>query len=1240
MENERFEIVGIGASAGGFEALQLFIKNLELKQDIAYIIAQHLDPKQPTMLVELLAKSTKIPITKVIDGEIPQKNHIYICPQNKNITLVDFRFRLTAPEVRIMPKPSVNIFFSSLAKDLENLAVGVILSGTGSDGAEGIKAIKNAGGITIAQEEKSAKYPSMPKSSIETGYVDAVLTPEQMAIEIPKIIKSPRILEEISDVPKNLDRIYDLLLMKVKIDFSDYKLSTIQRRIERRMSVTQTESLEEYVTVLEKSKKEIHLLHKDLLVIVTSFFRNKEAFEALEKVIANKLNTYSDTIRVWISGCATGEEAYTIAMLLHKLLKQKGIEKKIQIFATDISDEAIIKARAGTFIKEEIENIDNYYIKNYFVKKDEYYEISKQIRDMIIFSTHDIVKDPAFLKIDLISCRNLLIYFNNSLQKRIFSIFHHSLNSNGVLFLGKSESTSNLLHYFKNIDSKWKIFSKENTLSSPNITNMTYYPKRYPRNYLQKPMKEPINKNDKKSMIFDAINLSITKAFANDFLIVDRNNQIVFTNGEINKYIKIPVGNFNNDVFSFINDDIRIDLRAILSKAKRELVSSNQRVRTTLNGSSTLQYINILAFSLEENEVLDDAICIMFIESSDKIDTQNITVNKNSEHALYEMENELLLMKERLQTTNEELETTNEELQSTNEELQSSNEELQSTNEELQTSNEELQSSNEELTTVNDELEVRSLELRVSNTDLENTFNTLHFGVVILDKKLKIRKYTDDINKIFDIRISDIGETINSVQFYGKKENLKMLLLACLTEKKVYNFELICRNEIYNAVFEPYLNEQNNVDGLILSFYNISKLKENEQKLLKTTLELERHKHNLEEIVDIRTKKLEKSHSDIENLLNSVNNIIVVSKNGQELINANQKFYDFFKEYQSLDEFNERHDCICEFFEICDESDDFIYSEKVMKNNLNWVDFILSSKNKMFKAKIIKEEKTFIFDLKVTLMPDNDNLNYIIAMNDITLLHEYQTSLKLKVEAETKSRLEQEKFLIQQSKLASMGEMIGNIAHQWRQPLNSLSALNIGLSLKHQKGRIPFEEMTLFEKKSSIIIQRMSKTIDDFRNFFAPNKVSETFMLKEVIEEATQFIQPSYNINHIKLINHGSSNIKIKNHKNELIQVLLNLFNNAKDAIVEFNPNHGLVIINIIELEKHVQITVEDNGGGIKQEVIDRVFEPYFSTKFKDEGTGIGLYMSKMIIEESMQGELKLENCKEGVLATITLQNI
>ncbi|MBN2824902.1 MAG: PAS domain S-box protein, partial [Campylobacterales bacterium] len=852
---EKTKVVGIGASAGGFEAIQKLLSNLEPNSDLAFIIAQHLDPSQSTMLVNLLSKSTDIPIKEAEDGEYIEPNRIYICPPNKNITVLKNTIVLTPPTSKIFPKPSIDTFFSSLAKDKEENAIGIILSGSGSDGAVGIKAIKNAGGITIVQDEKSAKYASMPRASIETGSVDAVLTPAIIGKEIQSIISAPNIFFVNENAPRQLDAIYDILIERLGTDFTDYKINTIQRRIHRRMAVNKIDNLDEYVEYLKNSNKEAKLLYKDLLVIVTSFFRDEEAFDALKRVISQIVGSKSrgESIRIWVPGCATGEEVFSIAMLLHQeLVAQEKISIiKVQIFATDISAEAVSQARSAKYFKEEIINIPQHIIDNYLIAKDDYYEVAKNIRDMVVFSQHDLIKDPPFINLDLLSCRNLLIYFNSTLQKRLFAIFHHSLRHKGYLFLGKSESTSGLTNIFATVDSKCKIFQREETLNPPALEYLQYYPKRYPTSVkITEPKLKPIL--DKDEIMSNAISSSIAHFFAKNYLIVDKENAIIYTSGNIKHYFDIPIGKMTNDILAFATEEIRIDLRAAIYKTRREQKATTQKIRS-LQEANQKYYLTVLP--MPNTDYFNDALLIMFSQ----VENDNSVMLKTSlsDEDKYEIEHELMVTKERLQTTIEELETSNEELQSTNEELQSANEELRSTNEELETSNEELQSSNEELSTVNDELEIKSHDLRELNNDLNNAFKTIEYGVMFVDKALRIRRYTPFMKNIFSLREGDIGNLVTSIECKIDFPELRRHLETVMTQNKSQNFEIQERNLRYFCKIEPFYNEHKRVDGASIIFQDTTEIHQKE-------LELNRYKNELEVLVDEQIREIKNYNFELD----------------------------------------------------------------------------------------------------------------------------------------------------------------------------------------------------------------------------------------------------------------------------------------------------------------------------------------------------------------------------------------
>jgi two-component system CheB/CheR fusion protein len=1230
-KDNSFTIVGIGASAGGYEALHEFVENLDSTTNVAYVITQHLDPSQPTMLLELLSKFSILPMSMIENNMILYPKHIYICPPNNNLTIIEGKCRLTSPEQRAFPKPSINIFFTSLAKAVEEKAVGIIFSGTGSDGADGIKAIKNAGGIAIAQDERTAKYASMPRAAIDTGCVDVVLSPEDIAKELSQIIKAPNILNETHIISQGIDRIFDILVEKYQVDFTDYKLGTIQRRLERRMVVNKVTTIEDYLKILSNSDHEVELLYKDLLVIVTSFFRNSYAFEDLEKLLGKLVyNSQDNDIRVWIPGCATGEEAYSIAMILREEVRKQNKRKRIQIFATDISDDAISKARNAIFTKEELEHIKHEYISSYFITSGDYFEIKKDLRDSVIFSKHDIIKDPAFLKLDLISCRNLLIYFNNSLQKRIMSIFHNSLKSNGLLFLGKSESITNLSDLFITINSRSKIFKKDSTAKNPTLDSLTYYPKRYINriNTIDTSINNPIVKLkqntqiNKETILIDSITQSLKNSLIDDYIIIDRNNSISHTHGKkIGNYITFPKGSLSNDIFAWIDENFRLDLRVLISKARKQAVSFNQKVKFKDKNTDLIKFINVIALPLEDNNILTSAIAIVFIESSDKIDISNIQDNDSS--YAKELETELLLTKEQLQTTIEELETSNEELQSTNEELQSTNEELQSTNEELETSNEELQSTNEELTTVNDELEIKSHDLKATNDDLNNVFNTMEYGVIFLDKDLKIKRYTTFIEKIFKISRAEIGSIITSVPCNIDFPNLREDIENVIKSGKVKDIEFNNKGIRYFCQLKPYINEYNYVSGVTLVF-------QDKTEIYKSEDELKRYKNELEALVEEKSKEVMTSDAQLEILFKNVGvGILLIDEKGN-IKKVNQAVCDILG-----------------------------YKEDILlQSNMSMFTDDVSYKEGLKNLSIIQRENVKFIGNGDTKIWINSSISkyidettketfYIKTIEDITekreqenKLQELNKNLEQEVEKKLNEVREKEQLLIQQSKLASMGEMIGSIAHQWRQPLNSLSIQKEYILDCYFEGDLTDEDMEKYDHNVDDLLQYMSKTIDDFRNFFRPSKEKEDFNLVESIKNILNILEAQLKQHMITLNinNHTEENLSYFGYPNEFKQVIINIVNNAKDAIINKKLKDGQIDVNINSDENHITIEISDNAGGVPQDIINRIFEPYFTTKFESQGTGLGLYMSKTIIEKNMNGKMSVNNNDKGAVFVIKLK--
>ena len=744
-------IIGIGASAGGLEALQAFVKHVPVNTNFAYIVAQHLSPTYKSLMVDLLSKDSPIKIKEAKNGEVIEANIMYICPPNKNILIEGEQIVLVEPkQLTYGPKPSINILFESIAANKEDKAIGIILSGTGSDGSRGIRAIKAEGGFTIAQQPQSSKYDGMPNSAINTGNVDLILDVEVMAKEIIDILAYPN-----RDKPANImneeTQVYRNILAKLhrnkNIDFSLYKSSTVNRRIQRRMAALKITNLSSYSEHITNNPDEIEALFNDILIGVTSFFRDKEAFlelhNQLEKLIKRKDNK---NIRIWTPGCSTGEEAYTLAIILSEILGQDFDDYKIQLFATDIDEISTSFARMGRYPESALLDIDKKYVKKYFIIKNDEYEVIKPIRDMCIFSKHDITNDPAFMRLDLIVCRNLLIYFTAELQQRLFPMFHYSLNDKALLFLGKSESIGTFNNQFKIIDKKWKLY--EAVYQGQKVAPMM--PKAYKASTTYKRYELARESNESIPTVSEMIVDHIQRYIMPMCIVINDVFDIIFIKGK-NPYLVHPEGEMTQNVFKNINNDLSVELRSGLHLCKKDTnIVKTQFSKVELNKHN--KFVRMVIIPLD-NSLTNDLFLICFqeeekenLKSYDIIDT----MSTNSEE-VERLNLELTRTREHLQTVVEELETSNEEMQSLNEELQSSNEELQSSNEELETTNEELQSTNEELQTAYTEMramyEERDTDAQVMSlvkTDVENT--NFRLETVLASTKIGIFEY-DVINK-------------------------------------------------------------------------------------------------------------------------------------------------------------------------------------------------------------------------------------------------------------------------------------------------------------------------------------------------------------------------------------------------------------------------------------------------------------------------------------------------------------
>lgn len=820
---KEFLVVGLGASARGLEALISFFKNLPLNTNFAFVIIQHLSPDYKSLMDEILARETQVPIQIIENGMNLEPNNIYLIPPRKNVSLFNNKLLL---EDQIMIN-GVNLpidnFFKSLAKDKGKNAVGIILSGTGSDGTLGVRAIKEFGGLVVVQEPKTAKFDSMPINAISTGLVDFILPPEKMPEEIINYIRHPFIKKtDLGDsVPlENLDT-FSKILMTIRdfssIDFSLYKENTIIRRLERRISINRLKDLEEYLALLLSSVKEKETLYRELLIGVTQFFRDPDAFKSLKYKAFPKLPT-TGTIRVWTLGCSTGEEVYSLAIMLKEYFESIEKEVEIKIFSTDVDEDALEKASIGFYSESVISDIEPFLVQKYFNKAEYGYRLKDNIRKMVIFAKHNVLRDPPFSKIDLILCRNLFIYFKPEIQKKVLYRLYYSLNPDGMLFMGSSETLGELSEAFEKIDAKWKIYKKlvEHKPKSINDSNI-----------ILMPIQKSFN-SDNKNLKAEKLTQSIVSEFLPPSVILDANDNIIQVINDINRFLKIQPGFFSHNIFNNLSNELGLFVGAILKKLKK-------------NEEKTI--IEIFEGSKEyENETINVEGRLLNLEKEtyyilsfkiNKIETSKQRKKKKNSVLDTNLDNnfKLLGLEKELQTTKENLQATVEELETSNEELQSSNEELIASNEELQSSNEELQSVNEELYTVNTEYQSKIQELIQLNNDINNLLKNTEIGAIYIDNNLKIRKITPFVSKITNIIQSDVGRSIDHIAVMKSYESMLSDIYKVLENLQPINKEILNKDgKIYFTSIRPYRSENNSVEGILVTFMDITSRKNEAEK--------------------------------------------------------------------------------------------------------------------------------------------------------------------------------------------------------------------------------------------------------------------------------------------------------------------------------------------------------------------------------------------------------------------------
>jgi two-component system CheB/CheR fusion protein len=837
-----FRIIAVGASAGGLEALKAFFRNIDQDDNNSYIVIQHLSPDYKSMMGELLAKSTSLIIEQIKDNSEILPGRIYLIPPVNNLVIQNGMLHLLdKPKDQKLNLP-IDLFLQSLAEYKKEHAIAVILSGTGSDGSRGIRAIKDKEGMVMVQDPNEAKFDGMPKSAIHTGLVDYIVSVEEMGAELKNFINAPVVLHftegDIEYDEDTLSKILHLVNEKTGLDFREYKHSTLARRVARRVSVCKCRSLKEYLFLLQNSEEEIPILYREFLIGVTKFFRDSRVWDILKdevipELIENKKN--GEILKIWDVACSTGEEAYSLGMLINEELERQNKKLEVKIFATDISQKHLDIGSQGVYSESIVADVALHLLQKYFISKSKGYQVVEKIRRMVIFSKHNVLKNPPFSNMEMVLCRNLLIYFQPPIQKKALNVLHYGLKENGILVLGTSESVQTHREYFEDVNRKWKIYRNVNPRKLLNSENLHSSSNRLLENVPSRRKREvKASVGNSKQKFGAELSEAVLEQFGGACVFVDSEYNILLAIGNFRQYASLPVTGFSINLTDMLDPDLKHIVQATVRKAEKQNKNTYYKDASYHhNGEDKGLDLFVKPFKQQnlDNEV---NFAITFVEKEiivkDLEEVEKVTLTSRTREYIHELEEELKKVKEELQTSLEEIESSNEELQAANEELLASNEELQSTNEELQ-------SVNEEINTVNAENVQKMDDLAGLNADMNNLLESIDIGTIFLDNSLRIRKFTPAIKKHFSLISSDIGRPIeNFTTNFGSGKGKITLVERCRevmeTGKKQEQPVISKEGNHYLQRISPFINSSQKIVGIVVTFVDIETLQKAQDKLI------------------------------------------------------------------------------------------------------------------------------------------------------------------------------------------------------------------------------------------------------------------------------------------------------------------------------------------------------------------------------------------------------------------------
>jgi two-component system CheB/CheR fusion protein len=1170
-------IVGMGASAGGLEAFEHFFTHMPSNSGLAFVLVLHLDPTAKSLLVELLARNTKMPVCRAEQGMKVEPDHVYITPPGAALTIQRGVLQVLAQKEPRRPPLPVDTFLRSLAEDRGENAMAVILSGSGSDGTLGVKAVKEQGGMTMVQEERTAKHDDMPRNAIATGQVDYILPVDAMPQTLIDYVRHMRVLRRPkkdrarADEPDaHLPKIFLLLRNKTGHDFTHYKQNTVMRRVERRMQLLQIERVSEYVKRLRQSAGEIEALFKDLLIAVTHFFRDPEAFVSLSAKVIPPMFVQrqgDEPIRVWVPGCATGEEAYSIGILLAEHMNMVGTNVPVQIFATDIDGSTLEFARAGVYPESIVADVSSERLDRFFVHEGDTYRGAKQLREMTVFSVHNLIKDPPFRKLDLISCRNVLIYLGPELQKRLLPLFHYALKPAGALFLGPSETISACPELFSTLDKHYRIFRRRSVATRP-LPEFPLFP-----------VERLAPERGELTPRVPAAEISVAKAtermlladFAPACVIVNEKYDVVHFHGRTGRYLEAPPGAPDVNIIRMARPGLRVELRTALHRAVSEhctVVRENVQVRS--NGGS--QPINLVVRPVTEPGCGPALLMVVFEDIRPRQiiaepPTRAAPLTTSEEAAVRQLESELRSTKEHLQTTIEELETSNQELKSSNEELLSMNEELQSANQELETSKEELQSVNEELETVNAELNSKVEQLDRANSDIRNLLASTQIATIFLGNDLCIKSFTPAISDVFRLIPGDVGRPITDIARRIAYEGLPGDVQDVLRTLSMVEHEVQAQDgHWYIMRILPYRTIDNVIDGVVITFVDITERKR-------------------------AADAVQEAREYAESVVGTVREPLIVLDAGLRVVSANRSFYETFQ--ATPEETRGRL-----LYDLGNRQWDIPRLRTLLED--------------------ILPEKTTLEDFEVE--HDFPTIGRrVMLLNARRLYREAsETRLVLLCIEDTTERKRAEEALRRanaelEQRNAEMEQFVFTASHDLKSPLVSIHGFASHLARDFDQGRTDRLQEFVGEIRSSA--DEMKHLIDDLlelsrigRVTSPPKPVAMTKLMRGVAKKhAGRLAERSVALE----IQPDMPTVSVDQAR--MAQVFDNLFVNAlthSGAVPDLQ-----IAIGAREAENEIRFFVRDNGAGIAEELHDKVFELFRRLNPDGEGTGVGLTIVKRIVE-------------------------